>query len=62
MNNKQSTIPISFRFVVTAFLFIGFVGSSTAIALQEELTAVQAPAAEVVEFKDNLGREILRCI
>ena len=60
MNNKQSTIPISFRFVVTAFLFIGFVGSSTAIALQEELTAVQAPAAEVVEFKDNLGRDTPR--
>ena len=60
MNNKQSTIPISFRFVVTAFLFFGFAGSSTAIALQEELTAVQAPAAEVVEFKDNLGRDTPR--
>lgn len=60
MNNKHSTIHIIFRSVVTAFLFFGFASSSTAIALQEELTVVQAPAVEVVEFKDNLGRDTPR--
>jgi len=48
------------RLVITLFLFVALASASTAVAQEEQKVEVQTPAAEVVEFKDNLGRDTPR--
>lgn len=59
---ERPTLRSSLGFVKTAFLFVVLSSGSSAFAQQEQTAEVQspAPAAEVVEFKDNLGRDTPR--